>query len=487
MEDVMNFISEDERTPIISVVGVGGGGSNAVRDMYDKGIEDVNYIVCNTDLNALELSPVPLKVLLGERLSDGDGAGNKADNGEFAAIESLDEVMDSIEDNTKMVFITAGMGAGTGTGATPIIAKAIKERDILTIGIVTIPFRFEGPKRIKQAAKGIIKLEQYVDSLIIVDNERIFDLYPDISFSAARSKADEIVANSAKGIVELITLGGYINVDFEDVKTVMSNSGVALMGSAEASGEERALNAIKLALKSPLLENSDIQGAKFILLNIISSSGHDEIRMDEVSEITDYVISQVGIESQVIWGLGYDNNLGDEVSVTIVATDFKAKAIEEILELEDFDLGVIREEIVKESKVLPKKEKIKIEEDISIDDELIEEDKELEKIVEVEKEVIEGVNNPETILSNKHVDSVIIDNKEITSKVIEPVEKTEYKTNENIAIKSQIEIKEKKEVNNKSRSDFFRAQIVMHPDMREKDIEKIENTPAYERHKTIIE
>lgn len=465
----MNFISEDERTPIISVVGVGGGGSNAVKNMYNKGISEVNYVICNTDSSALESSPVPIKVLLGEKISAGDGAGNKALNGEAAAIESLDEVMDSIDSNSKMVFLTAGMGAGTGTGATPIIAKALKERGILTIAIVTIPFRFEGPNRIKQAAKGIIKLERYVDSLIIVDNERIFDLYPDIQFTEARSKADEIVSNSAKGIVELITLGGYVNVDFEDVKTVMTDSGVALMGSSKASGEERAINSIKQALKSPLLENNNIEGAKYILLNIISSSGISEIKMDEVYEITDYVISQVGRESQVIWGLGYDDDLGDEISVTIVATAFKAKKIEEILKLEDFNINSYRNEVLKEinkesNKVISEDiEESKTESFKIINSSENTEDKTIDTKSEYTKND-EGANNASNTLECD--DEVLVF--ENQSKI------NDEKQN---SVK-QVEVEPKVE--------FFRGQIVMHPDMRERDIEQIEKIPAYERHKKII-
>lgn len=341
----MNFIVEDNDTPIITVIGVGGAGSNAVSNMYKKNITNVNFIVCNTDLKALNNSPVPTKIQLGVKFSDGDGAGNNADNGKAAAIESLDDIMEHISENTKMVFLTAGMGGGTGTGATPVLAKALKKRGILTVGIVTIPFHFEGSRRINQAAKGIINLNRHIDSLIIVDNQKIFRLYPDLVFSQAYSKADEVVTNAAKGVAELINLAGYVNVDFEDVRTVLANSGVALMGISTAFGEERAMNSIKQAIKSPLLENNNIKGAKNILLNIVSGQGVNEITMDEVSEITDYVISQVGDDAQVLWGVGYDDSLEDRIATTIIATDFDSKDIETILALPNIDFKLIREQI----------------------------------------------------------------------------------------------------------------------------------------------
>jgi cell division protein FtsZ len=319
-DDLMSFEIPSTRSSIIKVIGVGGGGSNAVNYMYGLGIKDVNFVVCNTDAQALANSPVPVKVQLGISLTEGRGAGNKPEKGRQSAIESLPEVTSVLEDNTKMVFITAGMGGGTGTGAAPVIAKAAKDMDILTVGIVTIPFRFEGPSRINQAIDGIAEMEKYVDSLLIINNERLRDMYGDLKISNAFSKADNVLATAAKGIAEIITVHGYINVDFADVETVMKDSGVSVMGSGTGSGEFRAIDAIQAALESPLLNSNNISGARNILLNI--SSGVDEIRMDEVGQITDYVQDVVGHSASIIWGTGTNEALTDEVVVTIIATGF---------------------------------------------------------------------------------------------------------------------------------------------------------------------
>ncbi len=320
MDDLINFEIPSHNSSIIKVIGVGGGGGNAVNYMYNLGIKDVNFIVCNTDAQALANSPVPVKVQLGASLTEGRGAGSKPDKGRQAAIESIGELTKVLEDNTKMVFITAGMGGGTGTGAAPVIAKLAKDMDILTVGIVTIPFKFEGPVRISQAIDGIVEMEKHVDSLLIINNEKLRDMYGDLKISNAFSKADNVLATAAKGIAEIITVHGYINVDFADVETVMKDSGVALMGSGEGFGEFRAIDAIQAALESPLLNNNKIEGAGNILLNI--TSGLDEITMDEVGQLTDYVQKAVGKTASIIWGTGIDETLNDEVVVTIIATGF---------------------------------------------------------------------------------------------------------------------------------------------------------------------
>ncbi|MFW6389128.1 MAG: cell division protein FtsZ [Marinilabiliaceae bacterium] len=319
-EELMNFDIPGDPNSIIKVIGVGGGGSNAINYMYDLGIKDVSFVVCNTDSQALTNSPVPIKIQLGESLTEGRGAGNKPLKGREAAIESIESVKRVLEDNTKMAFITAGMGGGTGTGAAPVIAKAAREVGVLTVGIVTIPFKFEGRVRIEQALEGIAEMEKHVDSLLIINNEKLRDMYGDLKLSNAFSRADNVLATAAKGIAEIITLHGYINVDFADVETVMKNSGVSIMGSATAQGGERAIDAIQAALESPLLNNNDIKGARNILLNI--TSGVDEITMDEVGEITDYVQGRVGETASIIWGSGIDERLNDDVNVTIIATGF---------------------------------------------------------------------------------------------------------------------------------------------------------------------
>lgn len=328
MEDLIHFDLQKNKSSIIKVVGVGGGGSNAVNHMYRQGIKDVDFVVCNTDSQALANSPVPVKIQLGNSLTEGRGAGNKPDVGRQSAIENLQDVIDVLSSNTKMVFITAGMGGGTGTGAAPVIAKAAKEMGILTVAIVTVPFKFEGQTRINQAVEGINEIRNYVDSLLVIHNEKLREMFGDLKISEAFSRADNVLTTAAKGIAEIITVHGYINVDFADVQTVMSNSGVAIMGSAVAEGENRALEAIQQALNSPLLNNNDIRGAKNILLNI--TSGEDEVSMDEVGIVTDFVTNAVAKDSLMIWGTGNDISLGKKISVTIIATGFEANSIPEL-------------------------------------------------------------------------------------------------------------------------------------------------------------
>ena len=319
-EGLINFNVDEVTEPIIKVIGVGGGGGNAVEYMYGRGICDVEFVLCNTDAQVLTHSQIPTKIQLGKVLTEGRGAGNRPEQGEAAANESIEEIKEVLSHNTKMVFITAAMGGGTGTGAAPIIAKVAKDMGILTVCIVSVPARFEGPKRLKNAREGILRLTDCVDSLIIIDNEKIKRIYGGLELSAAFAKANDVLNIAAKGIAEIITLPGYINVDFADVKTVMTDSGIAIMGAAQASGEGRARRVITDALNSPLLNKNDILGAKDILLNI--TSGTDEITMDEMTEITDYVIREVGDNASVIWGVGNDERLGDAISVTIIATGF---------------------------------------------------------------------------------------------------------------------------------------------------------------------
>lgn len=327
-EELIPFDLPLERSAIIKVIGVGGGGSNAVNYMYQQGIKDVNFVICNTDAQALEKSPVGVKLQLGAKTTQGLGAGNKPEIGRQAALETIEELVELLSKNTRMVFITAGMGGGTGTGAAPVIARAAKELGLLTVAIVTIPFQFEGAQRLKQAVDGIKELEEHVDSLLIISNEKLREIYGNLKLGQAFAKADNILATAAKGIAEMITVSGYINVDFADVQTVMTNSGVALMGSGIAEGENRALLATQMALSSPLLNNNDITGAKSVLLNI--TYGTDEISMDEVGQITDYISSSLSRDALVIWGAGMDERLGNQVNVTIIATGFTANSVPEL-------------------------------------------------------------------------------------------------------------------------------------------------------------
>lgn len=310
-----------EQSSIIKVIGVGGGGGNAVNHMYKAGISGVDFIVCNTDAQALELSPIPNKVQLGASLTEGMGAGADPDVGENSAIESIEDIKRMLGTNTKMLFITAGMGGGTGTGASPVLAKAARELGILTVAIVTTPFTFEGKRRRSQAEEGLSELRKYVDSYLVISNDRLREIFGNLTMTAAFAKADDILTTAAKGIAEIITIPGYVNVDFKDVRTVMNDSGVAIMGNAVATGENRALEAVTGALASPLLKDNEIEGARYILLNI--TSGSKEVTMDEVAIVTDYIQEQAGLSADLIWGNCIDENFDDELSVTIIATGFQ--------------------------------------------------------------------------------------------------------------------------------------------------------------------
>lgn len=320
---MMQFDLPSSESSIIKVIGVGGGGSNAVNHMFLMGIKGVDFIVANTDRQALEKSPVNHKIQIGSNLTKGLGAGSIPDVGRDAAIESIDEIRAYLTDNTQMVFITTGLGGGTGTGAAPVIASIAKELGILTVGIVTLPFMFEGKKRKMQADAGLEELKKYVDTLLVISNDKLREIYGNLKMSEAFAHADDVLTGAAKSIAEIISLHMHINVDFNDVKTVMKDSGVAIMGSAVATGEKRAIKAVEGALNSPLLNDNDISGARHVLLNIMS--GSDDIDMDEFGEITEFIQEAAGGTAELITGYGTDASLGDGVSVTIIATGFKSR------------------------------------------------------------------------------------------------------------------------------------------------------------------
>jgi cell division protein FtsZ len=322
---MIHFDLPKEKSSILKVIGIGGGGSNAVNHMYSQNIEGVNFIICNTDAQAIALSPVPNKVQLGPHLTQGLGAGANPEIGRQATEESLEEIKRILEVNTKMAFVTAGMGGGTGTGGAPIISKICKDLGILTVGIVTTPFSYEGKKRQLQAEEGIKNLKQYVDTLLVISNDKLRHQFGNLKMREAFAKADNVLATAAKCITDVINSTGQINVDFADVCTVMKNGGVAILGNAACSGEERAQRAIEEALNSPLLNDNDIRGAKWILININSSEGEHEFTMDEVEIIQTHLLSQAGETTDVILGLGYDNTLGDKLGITLIATGFEHK------------------------------------------------------------------------------------------------------------------------------------------------------------------
>jgi cell division protein FtsZ len=310
---------------IIKVIGVGGGGGNAVNHMYRQGITDVSFVVCNTDNQALVKSPVPTKIQLGVDTTEGLGAGGKPEVARRAAEESIDKIQGLLKDNTKMVFITAGMGGGTGTGASPVVAKAAHDLGILTVGIVTIPFAFEGNLKIRQALEGVAALSEHVDAILVINNEKLKQIYPDLELSNAFAKADDVLTNAAKAIAEIITVPGYINTDFADVYSIMKDGNVAIMNTGYASGENRITKAIEDALNSPLLNTNDVSGASKILLSLYCSTT-EQIRMEEVEQIHEFM-SKVGENVQVIWGASFDDELKDKVKITLIATGFDVSDI----------------------------------------------------------------------------------------------------------------------------------------------------------------
>jgi len=363
----ISFDLPKNQSNVIKVIGVGGGGSNAVNHMYSQGIKGVDFVICNTDAQALHNSPIPTKIQLGVSLTEGLGAGANPEVGEQAAMESIQEIKDMLSSNSKMVFITVGMGGGTGTGAAPIIAKVARELDLLTIGIVTMPFNFEGKMRNDQAQKGIERLREYVDSLVVINNNKLREVYGNLGFKAGFSKADEVLSTASRGIAEVITHHYTQNIDLKDAKTVLSNSGTAIMGSATASGMNRSEEAISKALDSPLLNDNKITGAKNVLLLIVS--GADEITIDEIGEINDFIQSEAKSDVNIIMGVGEDESLGDAISVTIVATGFnkdqqheisntEAKKIIHTLDVEqeatyDFTEKRINASVTEETKIPP--------------------------------------------------------------------------------------------------------------------------------------
>jgi len=328
----LSFDLPKNQSNVIKVIGVGGGGSNAINHMYNKGIKGVDFVVCNTDAQALQSSPVPYKIQLGATLTEGLGAGANPEIGEQSAMESMEDIKNMLNTKSKMLFITVGMGGGTGTGAAPVIAKIAKDLDILTVGIVTIPFSFEGKMRNEQAQLGIEKLRSHVDSLVVINNNKLREVYGNLGFKAGFSKADEVLSTDATGIAEVITHHYTQNIDLRDAKTVLSNSGTAIMGSAQASGSNRAQNAITKALDSPLLNDNKIEGSKNVLLLIVS--GTSEVTIDEIGEINDYIQSEAKTNVDIIMGVGEDEALGDAIAVTIIATGFNPEQQSEISKIE---------------------------------------------------------------------------------------------------------------------------------------------------------
>ena len=427
---MIQFDLPKQKSSIIKVLGVGGGGSNAVNFMFKQDIEGVDFIICNTDSKAIEQSDVPNKIQLGVCLTEGLGAGANPDVGQQSALESIADIEKMLDSNTKMVFITAGMGGGTGTGAAPVIAQLAKERDILTVGIVTIPFQFEGKVRQDQALLGVEKLRKQVDSLIVINNNKLREVYGNLGFKAGFSKADEVLATASRGIAEVITHHYTQNIDLKDAKTVLANSGSAIMGSATATGENRAKEAIVSALDSPLLNDNKISGAKNVLLLIVS--GANEITIDEIGEINDYIQSEAGHNANIIMGVGEDDTLGDSIAVTIIATGFNVEQQNGIVNTEpkkiihalEEDQKLVRDltqKPVEAFQPITETTKTEIEEKIIF--ELIEDDpsvSELAQQIEAPKAAV--INDNELIAMNQ-----FIRNLDVTFEIVSPIKDIDFK------------------------------------------------------------
>jgi cell division protein FtsZ len=477
---MLKFDLPKDQSSIIKVIGVGGGGGNAVSHMFNQGIEGVDFIICNTDAQAMKMSPVPTKIQLGER---GLGAGSVPAVGKESAIENIEDIKQLLDKNTKMLFITAGMGGGTGTGAAPVIAEVAKEMGILTVGIVTLPFTFEGRKRKLQADAGIDELKKSVDTLLVIGNDKLRDVHGNLKLSEAFERADNILTVAAKGIAEIITVTGYINVDFEDVKTVMEDSGTAIMGSATAEGENRAVEAIEAALSSPLLNDNHIVGADNILLYI--SSGAEEITMDEVVEITDYIQEEAGQNAEIIWGNGIDESLGNKISITLVATGFKT----------DINDSKPKRKIVHpltfERKEKPiAKTSTRITEPISeitliTAKEVETEKKEVKDEVVAEKKEVEVIEEPSGIYLKKKEESPALEIEEpivINEPVPEKTEPREISFSLPRDEKPEVELSPEKEAIEKKSIERIRKLKDLSVKLKSpKELEAMENVPAYIR------
>ena len=435
--DNISFDMPKTQSNTIKVIGVGGGGSNAVNHMFTQHIKGVDFVICNTDAQALENSPVPNKIQLGANLTEGLGAGANPDVGAQAAKESMQEIQQMLNTQTKMVFITAGMGGGTGTGAAPIIAKIAKDMDILTVGIVTMPFAFEGRRRTKQAQLGIDQLRQNVDSLIVINNNKLREVYGNLGFKAGFSKADEVLSTASKGIAEVITHHYKQNIDLHDAKTVLSNSGTAIMGSAKEEGTSRAKTAIVKALDSPLLNDNKITGAKNVLLLIVS--GANEVTLDEIGEINDYIQDEAGYDANIIMGIGEDEELGDAIAVTIVATGFAADQQSTITNTEVKKIVHTLEDEQKATYDFGEK---KITKSPTLDEPLS--DKKDEKIVHVlEEEVVEVTPNVTLIKTTDEIVNISVEHEEVQ---LETISEDDFVITNVTPVKEEVIIEEPKEM-----------------------------------------
>ena len=475
-EDLIDFNLPENENSIITIIGVGGGGNNAVNRMHSQGIKDVDFFIANTDAQALAMSDVPLKIQLGETLTEGRGAGNRSDTGKKAAIESADKIRAAIKPSTKMAFIVAGMGGGTGTGATPVIAGICREMNILTVAVVTLPFKFEGDLRMKQAISGITYLKSQVDALLIINNEKLREIYGNLTLSNAFANADNVLNLAVRGIAEIITLHGYVNVDFADVKSVLSNGGISFMGSASASGDSRATEVIENTINSPLLNSNDIKGASKVLLNI--TSGTEEITVDEIGIITEKIIKSVQGKVNTIWGTCTDESLGEEIRITLIATGFSEDSIPEFIEQNPPEKEKIELEPSKDNILFPEIEKEQKADDVRVEETTVkkvlkkpEKDKPSKGSSDLFDNLDFSVNNKAPIIEEELIDDGLQE-----SKIdIKPPQKPEVDLDE-------------VELNSLERIKTARLKALNYNNFYDSgDIDKIEKIPAYKRKKDPVQ
>nr|WP_299073409.1 cell division protein FtsZ [uncultured Allomuricauda sp.] len=478
--DNIAFDLPKNKSNVIKVIGVGGGGGNAINHMFQAGINGVDFVICNTDAQALQNSPVPNKIQLGVSLTEGLGAGANPEVGEQAALESMEDVKAMLEHTTKMVFITAGMGGGTGTGAAPIIAKAARELDVLTVGIVTIPFQFEGAMRNKQAQAGIEKLRANVDSLIVINNNKLREVYGNLGFKAGFSKADEVLATAAKGIAEVITHHYTQNIDLRDAKTVLSNSGTAIMGSSTASGSARAGEAIMKALDSPLLNDNKISGAKNVLLLIVS--GSQEITIDEIGEINDHIQVEAGHGANIIMGVGEDENLGDAIAVTVIATGFNTDQQDDIVNTETKKVFyTLEDEQIAEQELTPDTtsiQEVKIEAPVELEPVIVKHTLEMEDEEKVEEVKLpqETIHEVELIPTTNYIRNFNVFYEEVVPEGIEE----DFVIIEAKSILEDIEVVDPEVVSAKEEEDQFALTFDMPLSAVKEEEEEKEHTITFD-------
>ena len=509
-ESLFEFNLPKNRSSVIKVIGVGGGGGNAINYMFENGIEGVDFVICNTDSQALEASPVPTKIQLGTELTEGLGAGSNPEMGKKAAEESIDKVKELLDANTKMLFITAGMGGGTGTGAAPIIAEVAKETDILTVGVVTIPFSTEGGNRHEYAMQGLKELRKHVDTLLVINNDKLIEIYGDLTFTQAFAKANEVLNTATKGIAEVISQHLLVNIDLNDARRVLENSGTAVMGQATASGENRAIEAVKGALDSPLLNDNNIKGAKQVLLKIVTGAGEEEIRMMELADIKKKIQEAAGCEVNIIEGIGIDTNLNGEVCVTVIATGFNVKVITDPVTItldgeKNIDDVLNQEE--QEEVIIPKKEDevqhtiFDNSEQIKVEDDLEEETKEeIEQEVEINIQELEQVELSEEVEINDEIELDLEPQKVVVNldeEVALPEELIPTLKQEEVLVKEDIQetaINESEDLpltqdvlTNKSRERDDRLKNISMKLRTPSGLTSLEDEPAYKRDNVELE